>query len=147
EMVSEEASMNAQPGVLLNILPPVREEQLERRGPFPDVALLVGLCVDPIGPEELVDRQSETDAGQRPQVIADAGRVFPAETIGSVPADDVRIEAIVRGGRAPSRGKTAVDDLLGILVDDVLQEQIRLGIDIRWLEGGFMCDGAQAGGA
>src|SRR5687767_10075744 len=129
-MEPKKSALNADPSVHLKILAAIGIEEFERDRAFPRIAVLRGLSVDPVAPEQFMHWKRERHTWERAQIVANGGCVFAAEKISPIFPDHIRVQPVVRSSGPPVRWKAARDDALIILRNDVLQEQVSVRVHI-----------------
>ncbi len=127
---------NANAGVDLKPIAAIRIDQFDRRLPFPVVPLPAGIRIDALRAEQVVEIHYDRQRRDRLQVVFD--RI-------NIGVDDRLVHPIVDLIGAPAGRPTFGRLSRRRLADHVVQEEIRLRIDIAGLEIVFERHGAQHG--
>ena len=118
-----------------------------RAAPLPVPPARPGVRIDTTRAEHLLGVHNNRDRGNRLQVVLDRRSIAPTETITPTLADHIRIHPVICRGPSPALREPATPGGRRILLDDVVEKDIGLGVDVGRLQSLSHRHGPQGGGA
>ena len=129
-MAAEGSSLDPDAAVDLEALFSGRIDQLDGAAALPGPAARTGVRVDSPRAEHLIDVHDDRDRRNGEQIIPDRLSVSPAKTITASLANHIRVHAVIGRGPAPIAREAAGDRRRRILHDNVIGEDVGVGVDI-----------------
>ena len=118
-------------------------DQLKRAAPLPVPPPRAGVRVDAARAEHLLCVHDNRDRRDRQQVILYGLSIAPTETVAPTLPDHIRVHAVIRRGPSPASWKTAGNGRRRVLLDDIIEKDVGLGVDIGRLQALPGCHGPQ----
>ena len=140
------STLDPNAAVHLKLLFSIGIDQLDGAATLPGSPARSGVCIDPSRAEHFINVHNHRDGWNGEQVIPDCLGVPAAKTVTPALSDDVRVHAVIGGGPAPIARETAGDGRRRILYNDIIREDIGLGVGIRRPEAILEGGRAQGGG-